>query len=152
MNPGIKPLSEPLKSARRLDCGGFSAAFASPSTAPLFDSGFGASALPESGAKATAVQTLPRDSHRLAGSGVSIADLRQLSADALERLGQQSLREHILAQAVVAHQKHGPLTAGKLDVRCLIDHTKTLDQGVEAFELAARKGTLKVLVEVGGAR
>jgi hypothetical protein len=52
----------------------------------------------------------------LAGSGVSIADLRQLSADALERLGQQSLREHILAQAVVAHQKHGPLTAGKLDV------------------------------------
>lgn len=33
----------------------------------------------------------------------------------LERLGQQSLREHLLAQAVVAHQKHGPITTGKLE-------------------------------------
>jgi hypothetical protein len=33
----------------------------------------------------------------------------------LEQLGQQSLREHLLAQAIVAHQKHGPLTAEKLD-------------------------------------
>jgi len=30
-------------------------------------------------------------------------------------MGQQSLREHLLAQAVVAHQKHHPLTAEKLD-------------------------------------
>lgn len=42
-------------------------------------------------------------------------DLRKLSSAALEELGQQSLREHLVAQAVVAHQKHGPLTAGKLD-------------------------------------
>ncbi len=38
-----------------------------------------------------------------------------MSPDELERLGQQSLREHLIAQAVVAHQKHGPLTADKLD-------------------------------------
>ncbi len=43
------------------------------------------------------------------------ADLRRLSTAELEKLGQESLREHILAQAVVAHQKHGPLTAAKLD-------------------------------------
>jgi hypothetical protein len=43
------------------------------------------------------------------------ADLRKLSSAELEKLGQQSLREHLLAQAVVAHQKHGPLTADKLD-------------------------------------
>ncbi len=42
-------------------------------------------------------------------------DLRKLSSVELEQLGQQSLREHILAQAIVAHQKHGPLTADKLD-------------------------------------
>jgi len=42
-------------------------------------------------------------------------DLRKLSLTELERLGQQSLREHLVAQAVVAHQKHGPLTADKLD-------------------------------------
>lgn len=42
-------------------------------------------------------------------------DLRKMSPAELEQLGQQSLREHILAQAVVAHQKHGPLTADKLD-------------------------------------
>ncbi|MGD0092282.1 MAG: alcohol dehydrogenase catalytic domain-containing protein [Planctomycetota bacterium] len=40
------------------------------------------------------------------------------------------------------------LAGGKIDVRCLIDHRKTLDQAVEAFELAGRKGTLKVLVRV----
>ena len=42
-------------------------------------------------------------------------DLRKMSAAELEQLGQDSLREHILAQAIVAHQKHGPLTADKLD-------------------------------------
>jgi len=40
------------------------------------------------------------------------------------------------------------LASGKIDVRALIDHRKTLDQGVDAFDLAARKGTLKVLVAV----
>jgi hypothetical protein len=44
-----------------------------------------------------------------------IADLRRLSAAELEHLGQDSLREHLLAQAVVAHQKHGPLTFEKLE-------------------------------------
>lgn len=43
------------------------------------------------------------------------ADLRRLSAAELEQLGQDSLRDHILAQAVVAHQKHGPLTFAKLE-------------------------------------
>ncbi len=43
------------------------------------------------------------------------ADLRKLSSAELEQLGQQSLREHLVAQAIVAHQKHGPLTADKLD-------------------------------------
>jgi hypothetical protein len=38
-----------------------------------------------------------------------------MSPAELEQLGQQSLREHILAQAIVAHQKYGPLTADKLD-------------------------------------
>ena len=40
------------------------------------------------------------------------------------------------------------LATNKLDVRCLIDHRKTLDQGLEAFDLAAKKGALKVLVKV----
>ncbi len=44
-----------------------------------------------------------------------IANLRRMSAAELEKLGQDSLRDHILAQAVVAHQKHGPLTFDKLD-------------------------------------
>jgi len=43
------------------------------------------------------------------------ANLRQLSPQELERLGQDSLREHLLAQAVVAHQKHHPLTAERLE-------------------------------------
>jgi hypothetical protein len=42
-------------------------------------------------------------------------DLRKLSAGELEQLGQLSLREHLVAQAVVAHQKHGPFTAANLD-------------------------------------
>jgi len=44
----------------------------------------------------------------------SAADLRRLSPTELEQLGQESLREHLVAQAVVAHQKHGPLTAETL--------------------------------------
>jgi len=40
------------------------------------------------------------------------------------------------------------LAGGKIDVRSLIDHRKTLDQGLEAFELAAQKGVLKVIVRV----
>lgn len=43
------------------------------------------------------------------------AELRQLSPAELEQLGQRSLREHILAQATVAHQKHGPVDADKLN-------------------------------------
>jgi hypothetical protein len=42
------------------------------------------------------------------------------------------------------------LAGGKIDVRCLIDHRKTLDQAIEAFALAGRKGTLKVLVQIAG--
>jgi threonine dehydrogenase-like Zn-dependent dehydrogenase len=41
------------------------------------------------------------------------------------------------------------LATGKIDVRCLIDHRKTLEEAVEAFELAGRKGALKVLVRNG---
>jgi hypothetical protein len=44
-----------------------------------------------------------------------IADLRPLSAEELEARGQNSLRDHLVAQAVLAHQKHGPLTFEKLD-------------------------------------
>jgi len=47
--------------------------------------------------------------------GSQTADLRKLSSAELEQLGQQSLCEHLAAQAIVAHQKHGPLTAEKLD-------------------------------------
>ena len=43
------------------------------------------------------------------------ADLRKMSPEELEKLGQDSLREHLLAQAVVAHQKHGSITFEKLD-------------------------------------
>lgn len=42
-------------------------------------------------------------------------DLRQASSSELERLGQESLRAHLLAQAIVAHQKYGPLGPEKLD-------------------------------------
>jgi 2-desacetyl-2-hydroxyethyl bacteriochlorophyllide A dehydrogenase len=40
------------------------------------------------------------------------------------------------------------LATGKIDVRSLIDHRKRMDDVVDAFALAARKGTLKVLVQV----
>jgi len=42
-------------------------------------------------------------------------DLRKASPEQLEQLGQESLRAHLQAQAVVAHQKHGPVTVEKLD-------------------------------------
>lgn len=41
--------------------------------------------------------------------------LRNTTTAELEQLGQESLRAHLVAQAVVAHQKHGPLTAEKLE-------------------------------------
>ena len=44
-----------------------------------------------------------------------VADLRRLSTDELVKLGEDSLREHIAAQAVVAHHKHAPLTFARLD-------------------------------------
>jgi hypothetical protein len=44
-----------------------------------------------------------------------VARLRQLSAAGLEQAGQQSLREHLLAQAVVAHEKFAPLSLDRLD-------------------------------------
>lgn len=50
-----------------------------------------------------------------ATGAASAADLRRLSTGELEQLGQQSLRDHLAAQAVVACQKHGPLTQAKLD-------------------------------------
>lgn len=42
-------------------------------------------------------------------------DLRRLSASELAQLGEQSLREHIVAQAVVAHRRHAPLTFAGLE-------------------------------------
>ncbi|MCX7868041.1 MAG: hypothetical protein N2438_13145 [Limisphaera sp.] len=53
-----------------------------------------------------------------AGSAVpepaDAAALRRLSAEQLEALGQTSLREHLRAQAVVAHARYAPLTAENL--------------------------------------
>jgi hypothetical protein len=46
---------------------------------------------------------------------MTTAELRRLSPNELEQLGQEGLREHLLAQAVAAHQKHAPLTGDKLD-------------------------------------
>ena len=43
------------------------------------------------------------------------ADLRKLSPAELEQLGQQSLRKHLVAQAILARKKYGPLTADRLD-------------------------------------
>jgi hypothetical protein len=43
------------------------------------------------------------------------ATLRRMSAAELERAGQQSLGEHLVAQATVAHQKHGLLAADRLE-------------------------------------
>lgn len=46
---------------------------------------------------------------------LTTADLRRFTTDELEQLGQQSLRDHLVAQALVAHQKYAPLTFDKLD-------------------------------------
>jgi hypothetical protein len=53
-----------------------------------------------------------------------VTDLSRLSADELAKLGEESLRDHIAAQAVVAHHKHAPLTFARLeallsDAECL---------------------------------
>ncbi|MCX8155218.1 MAG: hypothetical protein N3J91_01995 [Verrucomicrobiae bacterium] len=40
--------------------------------------------------------------------------LRDLSPEAISRLGDQGLREHLLAQARAAHARHAPLTFEKL--------------------------------------
>lgn len=48
-------------------------------------------------------------------AATTTTQLRKLSPAALEQLGQHSLREHLVAQAVVAYQKYGPLIADKLD-------------------------------------
>ena len=40
------------------------------------------------------------------------------------------------------------LAGGTLDVRSLIDHRKTLEQGVDAFDLAGRRGALKILLRI----
>ena len=45
----------------------------------------------------------------------SAAALRKLSSEELAKLGDDSLREHLLAQATVAHQKYAPFTAATLD-------------------------------------
>ena len=42
-------------------------------------------------------------------------DFRKINSADWEPLGQQSLREHLMAQAVVARHKHGPLTVDRLD-------------------------------------
>lgn len=44
-----------------------------------------------------------------------LAELRRMSTDQLEQVGQRSLRDHIVAQAGVAREKHGPLTFERLD-------------------------------------
>jgi hypothetical protein len=44
----------------------------------------------------------------------AVPDIRRMSAGELERLGLDSLREHILAQAVVAHHHHAPLSPDKV--------------------------------------
>ena len=51
----------------------------------------------------------------MAATNAPVPDLRRLSAEELTRLGEGSLREHIAAQAVVAHHKHAPLTFAGLD-------------------------------------
>jgi threonine dehydrogenase-like Zn-dependent dehydrogenase len=43
------------------------------------------------------------------------------------------------------------LAQGRIDVRCLIDHRKDFSACLEAFELAAQKGVLKVIVNIAPA-
>jgi len=51
----------------------------------------------------------------MSASPTPAADLRRLSTSDLIKLGEDSLRDHIAAQAVVAHHKHAPLTFAGLD-------------------------------------
>lgn len=44
-----------------------------------------------------------------------LAELRRLSTAELEDLGQRSLRDHAVAQAEVAREKHGPFTGERLE-------------------------------------
>jgi hypothetical protein len=44
-----------------------------------------------------------------------LSHLRQLSPSELEDLGQESLRGHLAAQAVVAHQRYAPITRESLE-------------------------------------
>ena len=46
---------------------------------------------------------------------MTAAEVRGLSPDELERLGRESLRDHLVAQADVARDKHGPIVFEKLD-------------------------------------
>jgi hypothetical protein len=46
---------------------------------------------------------------------VTTPELRRLSLAEFEQLGQHSLREHLVAQAQVAHRHYAPLTVAKLD-------------------------------------
>lgn len=69
------------------------------------------------------------------------AGLRRISAAELETAGQRSLREHLLAQAVVAHQKYGALTQGRIeeflrDPQCLRHPVRLL---FEFGEMAAHQ-------------
>ena len=62
--------------------------------------------------------------HNVPNMDPSGADVRKMSAEQLEKLGQDSLRDHLVAQAVVAHRRHGPITLEKLtallnDPECL---------------------------------
>ena len=75
------------------------------------------------------------------GSHDPAADLRQLSPAELVKHGQDSLRDHIAAQAVVAHHKHTPLTFAGLDALlsdpdCLRYPTRL---GFEFGEMAAHQ-------------
>ena len=45
----------------------------------------------------------------------SVTQLRGMSAEELTKLGEDSLRQTLLDQALFAHQKHGPLTPQNLD-------------------------------------
>lgn len=44
-----------------------------------------------------------------------VSELRALSPAQLEQLGQDSLREHLVAQAIVAHHRYCPVNAENLD-------------------------------------
>lgn len=53
--------------------------------------------------------------HEAVSGSDPIADLRRMSPEELTRLGEDSLREHLLAQAVVAHCRYGPDVAARVE-------------------------------------